>query len=130
MNRVDDAYRAMDFDFFGNGRHQTRPAAFFDNPGAVLVDLRSDQERALLTVRLDWLTTIHMPLHELPDRYQEIPTDAPVGLFCSSDTRSALALAYLRARGYTSARILAGGYQALVDELKPGKVYQRLNAGG
>ena len=125
MDRLDDAYRAMDFGFFGNGRHQTRPAALFDDPRAVLVDLRSDRERALLPVQLDWLTTVHIPLHELPDRHQEIPTDAPVGLFCSSDTRSAMALAYLRARGYASARILAGGYQALVEELKPGKVFKR-----
>ena len=53
MKRVDDVFRAMDFDFFGNGRHLTRPAALLDDPGVVLVDLRSRQEFALLPVLAD-----------------------------------------------------------------------------
>ena len=41
-----------------------------------------------------------------------------------SDTRSAIAFAYLRAQGYANARILAGGTRALVEELTTGKVMQ------
>jgi rhodanese-related sulfurtransferase len=131
MERVNDAYRAMDFEFFGNGHHQIAPQAFLEKPEAVIVDLRSDQEVALLPIHMERMAkTIHIPFHELPDRLKEIPADVPAGLFCSADTRSAMALAYLRSNGYTNARILAGGYQSLVEELKPGKLFKRLHSAG
>lgn len=125
MTGMENALRQMDFDFFGRALHKTSAKAFLDEPDAVLLDLRSRQERDVLPVSLHWLTTLHIPLHELPDRLDEIPKDRPVGAFCSSDSRSAIAMAYLRACGYDQVRIVAGGYQGLVQELMPGKVFHR-----
>ena len=129
MESLDRAFRKMNFEFFGRSLHKISPAAFFGQAGAVFVDLRSEEERGILPVTLPGLRCLHIPLHELPERWEEIPLDLPVGLFCSSDNRSAMAFAYLGGRGYVSVRIIAGGYEALVGELKPGKVYKRLTAG-
>ena len=89
------------------------------------MDLRSRREFEILPIAIDWLRSLHIPLHELPDRWQEIPGEGTVGLFCSSDVRSAIAFAYLKARGYRSVRIVAGGYEALAEELKPGRLLAR-----
>ena len=125
MKRVDAAYRAMDFEFFGKGRHQVSLPEFLKQGGGVIVDFRSGREAAVLPIRIEKAArTINVPLDELPDRLKEIPADVPVGLFCSADTRSAMALAYLRSHGYENARILAGGYSSLVEELKPGKLFK------
>jgi len=129
MESMDKVLRGITFDFFGRALHKITPAAFFGGAEGVLVDLRSTEERGILTVTIPGLECLHIPLHELPDRWEEIPMDLPVGLFCSSDNRSAMAFLYLRGRGYMSARILAGGYEALVVEFKPGKIYKRLKAG-
>ena len=119
----------MDFDYFGTNRHKTTPQAFFTVPDAVFLDLRSNEEYGILPIRIDFLHGLHIPLHELPDRCGEIPKDKPIGLFCSSDTRSSIALAYLATRGFDPVQIIAGGYEALVGELKPGKVHKRCRAG-
>ena len=131
MADIDTVLRGMDFDFFGEGRFKTTPEKLLGEPGAVLVDLRSDEEREILALPMRGLVeTIPLPLTELPDRLTEIPEDRPVGLFCSSHTRSTMAYLYLRAHGRTNAKILLQGYDALLQELKPGKVRSRLRAKG
>ncbi|MFO8071328.1 MAG: rhodanese-like domain-containing protein [Polyangia bacterium] len=128
MEAIDDALRALDFDYFSKGLHKISPAALFERPRAVFVDIRCDEELEVLPIRLGRPTCIHLPLHELPTRWHEIPRDRPVGLFCSGDIRSSMALAYLLARGYGSARIVSGGYEALVAQLEPGKLRGLLSA--
>lgn len=68
---------------------------------------------------------LHIPINELPERWQEVPADQPVATFCSSVTRAVMAWAYLQLRGLDQARILDAGYEDLAAELKPGKVYRR-----
>ena len=126
MKDMDEALRSMDFEFYGRGEHKTSHEALFKAKDALLLDLRSDEERKIVNIQLPWIPTLHIPLHELPGRWTEIPEDRPVGLFCSSDTRSTMAFAYLYARGYRQARILLGGYGAMSEALKPGKLYARL----
>lgn len=129
MTDLDAVLREMDFEFFGEGKFKTSAEKFLGQPDAVLVDLRADEERALVDLPLRGLVrTIPLPLAELPDRWEEIPADCPVGLLCSSHTRSAFAYLYLRARGRTNARILLHGYDALLQEMTPGKVRARLRA--
>jgi len=129
MDALDDALRKMNFDYFGKGLHKVSPAALFDKLQAVFVDLRADEEREALPIEIPRLRNIQIPLHHLPQRWKEIPRNLPVGLFCSGDTRSAIALVYLVARGYDAARIVIGGYEALVEELKPGKLHKYLSTG-
>ena len=126
---MDNILRRMDFNFFGKSLHKTTPSTLLNTPDAVFVDVRSNEERRILPIELPGAANLHIPLHELPDRWNEIPEDRSIGLFCSSDTRATIAFMYLRTRGYTSARIVLGGYETLVAELKPGKLFKLLSAG-
>ncbi len=128
MQLLDDALKEMDFEFFGNALHKTTPGELLGTPGAVFLDLRSKVEKQILSFEMPWIRCLHIPLHELPARWQEVPKDHPVGLFCSSDNRAAIAFAYLRGRGYSAVRIISGGSEGLVAELKPGKILKRLVA--
>ncbi|MBN1826652.1 MAG: rhodanese-like domain-containing protein [Candidatus Eisenbacteria bacterium] len=129
MADFDAVLREMDFAFIGEGRFKITADRLLEGPDTILVDLRSDEERAIIDLRPEeLLKTISLPLDELPERLSEIPRDKTVGLFCSSHTRSTMAYFYLRAHGYENAKILLSGYDALLPELTPGKLSRRLRA--
>lgn len=69
---------------------------------------------------------LHIPVNELPARWQEVPTGRMVATFCSSVTRAAVAWAYLQLHGLDRVRILDARYSELTEELIAGKVYKRL----
>jgi hydroxyacylglutathione hydrolase len=54
----------------------------------------------------------HIPLGELRDRLDEVPTDRPVVVQCLGGTRSAIAASILQAHGYSGVINFAGGYSA------------------
>jgi sulfur-carrier protein adenylyltransferase/sulfurtransferase len=58
-----------------------------------------------------------IPLGDLPDRADEIDTAEEIVLHCRSGARSARALDFLRARGYTRLWNLKGGILAWSDEV-------------
>jgi len=64
----------------------------------------------------------NIPTNELPDRINEVPKDKSIAVFCPANVRSAVVYAYLLSKGFLDVRILVGGYSALTDALKPGKV--------
>ncbi len=129
MNDFDKIISEMNLAFFGREMHKITPIEHFATADAVVVDLRFDEEYGALALPLKgFAKSLHIPFNQLPDRLNEIPKDKPVGLFCSSDNRSAMAFLYLRAKGYENARILMGGYHALTDALMPGKVFKKLGA--
>jgi len=72
----------------------------------------------------DAIQVVHIPLEDLPVRIQEIPRDKQVALFCPAGARGAMAYVLLRAYGYTNAQIFDGGYVALVEGFKPGRIRQ------
>lgn len=130
MNDLDDVLRSMTFDFFGKGRHKTTPLQLLAAEGAVFLDVRSPDEVARVPLPLaNDVCAMHIPIHELPDRWSEVPRDRLVGVFCASDIRSSVAYAYLRCRGHENVRIVTGGYAALLEELKPGRIWARCAAG-
>lgn len=126
MNELDAVLRSLTFGFFGNGRHKTTLDRLIEVEGAVFLDVRSAEEtaRAPLPLAND-VRSMAIPIHELPDRWREVPPDRLVGVFCASDVRSSMAYAYLRARGYEHVRVVTGGYAALTDALKPGRLWTR-----
>ena len=114
----------LDLSFWGTAQHKVTPAQFFDrqqSQGAVLLDLRSHEEVGQLAL----LFALHIPINELPSRWQELPTDRLVATFCSSVTRAVVAWVYLQLRGLDKVRILDARYTDLTEELLPGKVYKR-----
>jgi len=129
MNRetFDEWLSGIDFAFWATAQHKVSPTQFFErhqSEGAVLVDLRDAVELGHLTLPF----ALHIPMNELPALRQEVPSDRLVVLFCSSGVRAAVAFAYLQFYGLDNVRVLEGGYQALVAELKPGKIHRRAQA--
>jgi len=71
----------------------------------VLVDVRTPQEHA--SRKIDGSKLI--PLQELGNRFNEIPKDADVVLFCQNGIRSIMACRMLKKLGYSKVRNMAGG---------------------
>jgi rhodanese-related sulfurtransferase len=114
----------LDLSFWGTAQHKVTPAQFFERhhrEGAVLLDLRSPEEASQLTLPF----ALHIPIHELPVRLNEVPTDRLVATFCSSITRAVVAWVYLQLHGLDKVRILDARYNELIEELLPGKIYKR-----
>lgn len=73
--------------------------------GAYIVDVREPHE---------WVaghapSARHVPMHELPARLDEIPTEGEVVIACRVGARSAQVTAWLRAQGRENVANLAGG---------------------
>lgn len=131
MLEFDDVLRSMSLEFFGTGSHKTTVPKLFQSVGAVFLDVRSNEENASLALPLKFQArSLHIPLDELPDRYQELPKEPPIGIFCSAVVRASIAYAYLRTKGHANVYVLEGGYAALVEELKPGKIFMRMRQAG
>ena len=116
--------KELDFSFWGTTQHKVTPAQFFEryqSEDAVLLDVRSPEETNYLTLPF----ALHIPINELPERWQEIPNDRLVVTFCSSVTRAVVAWTYLQLQGLENVRILDAHYSDITAELKPGKVYKR-----
>ena len=83
-------------------------------PSAVLVDVREEDEHN------DWsLLGTLIPLGSLEDRYEEIPKDVPVYLYCRSGRRSRVALEFLKGKGYSNCFNVTGGILAWMNEIDP-----------
>jgi len=127
----DDFLRRLTFAFFGSGQHKITVERLLAEPEAVLLDVRSTEEARALALGLSpGVTTLHIPTDAVPDRIHEIPRDRLVAVFCSAGTRSAIVYAYLQIMGFDRVRILAGGYPDITEQVKPGRLWKRLNARG
>ena len=123
MCDVERALKEMDFEFFATSQHKMPEETFLGQRDAVLLDVRAAEEVRAVRIALEGvMASIHIPLHELPDRAGEVPKDKLVGIFCSSGTRAAMAFLYLRGLGYENVKILVHGYGPFMDALKPGKL--------
>ena len=120
----DEWLAGLELGFWGSALHKVTPEQFFErqaSEGAVLLDVRSPEEVGYLTLPF----ALHIPIAELPDRWQEVPSDRLVATFCSSVTRAVVAWVYLQLKGLDKVRILDARYPELTADLKPGKVYKR-----
>ncbi len=85
---------------------------------AVLVDVRFPEEVAAW--RMGFAVTI--PLNELPKRLGELPIDKIIVTACPHKDRSAIAMTYLRTRGY-NAKYLSDGLIGLAEYLRGDRAY-------
>ena len=72
--------KELDLSFWGTAKHKVSPTQFFEQlqiEDTVLLDLRSPEEIGFLALPF----ALHIPIHELPDRWKEIPTDRLVATF-------------------------------------------------
>ena len=78
------------------------------------LDVRRDDEREKVS-----LGGIHIPLHELEKRYEELPRDKkPLIIYCHHGVRSLYATQFLKYHGY-DALSLAGGIDLWSLEIDP-----------
>lgn len=73
--------------------------------GVHLIDVRTEAEVAQGVIG----GAVHIPLHLLPLRAQDVPQDKPVVIYCRSGARSAQACAFMAAQGFKNMHNLAGG---------------------
>lgn len=128
MNDLDKVISAMDFQYFGTGQHKMPAEKFLATENAVLLDVRAREE--IETVKLAFThhcQVLEIPTEEIPLRLDEIPTDKTIGVFCSAGVRAAIIFAYLKSKGFPKARIITGGYPALMEAILPGKLYKTLH---
>ncbi len=85
------------------------------NGAFTIIDVREIFEYEI--ARIDGSKLI--PLGELPDRFNELPTDGEIILVCKSGARSAHAAVLLRAAGFSQSYSLKGGIDAWADEIDP-----------
>jgi rhodanese-related sulfurtransferase len=76
---------------------------------AVILDVRSNEEVELVKIG----PAIHIPLNELPDRWEELPRDRLIAVFCPGKIRAGLAYAFLRSKGFKEVKVL----NASLDDL-------------
>lgn len=80
---------------------------------AVLVDIRFPEEMKVWKMGFG----MFIPLNELPKRLAELPKDKIIVAACPHKDRSAIAMAYLRTKGY-NARYLTDGLIGLAENLR------------
>ena len=125
MNEFANILRRMNLEFFASGRHKITSEKLFKSKDAVFLDVRSNEEvkSANFPLKLQ-AEYIHIPTNEIPNRFSEIPRDRTIGIFCSAGIRASIVYAFLGANGFDNVRILVGGYEALLNELKPNKIWK------
>lgn len=76
-----------------------------------LIDIRNPGEREAGAIP----GSIHIPLAQLRNRLDEVPTDKPIVVHCAGGWRSSVAASLLRANGFRQVSDLLGGYNAWAD---------------
>ena len=82
-----------------------------------LLDVRQPHEWDIVNLETDGAVMI--PLAELQDRLDELPTDREIVVYCRTGARSASAARVLAEEGFSSVFNLVGGIHAWVDEIDP-----------
>ena len=84
------------------------------NPFAPLIDVREQDEfdEVNLAGKL-------IPMSELESRWQEIPKEGTVYIYCRSGRRSRTAIQFLKTKGYSNCINLTGGILSWLNEVNP-----------
>ncbi len=125
MNEFENILRGMNLEFFASEKHKITAEKLFESNDTLFLAVRSNEEVESVTFPLKFQSKyIHIPTNEVPNRLSEIPKDRVIGIFCSAGIRSSIVYAFLRANGFDNVRILVGGYEAILNELKPVKIWK------
>ena len=89
------------------GRAPALPWSAADDAGFTVLDVREPGEWAAGHHQ----RAIHIPLHLVRDRLDEIPRGQPLAVYCAGGQRSYYAVRLLRQHGF-DARNLSGGWQS------------------
>ncbi|HEX3053768.1 MAG TPA: molybdopterin-synthase adenylyltransferase MoeB [Aggregatilineaceae bacterium] len=118
--------RLIDYEEFC-GMSKNQPSAYLDlSPRDIKARLDGNDPLVLLDVREPYELTIshldralHIPMSEMSQRWQEIPRDQPVVVFCHSGVRSVNLIMQLVEVGYTNLINMQGGINAWARDVDP-----------
>ena len=79
--------------------------ALLSEPNTLLVDVRTDEEASRGIIQ----GAMHIPLHLLPLRIDELGGENPLVFYCHSGIRSAQACSYMASQGRENTFNLRGG---------------------
>lgn len=129
---MEQLLKKLTLDFWAKGRHKISPEKFFDIESGLLLDVRSREEAASISIKMGChlnIECLNIPVNEIPDRIDEISEERSVAVFCPAGVRSAIVYAYLLSKGFPDVHILEGGYTALTEAVRPGKIFKVLKKG-
>jgi rhodanese-related sulfurtransferase len=86
-----------------------------ESPAACLLDVREQWEWDLVRVE----GSQHMPMNEVPQRWQSLPEDAPILVLCHHGVRSNAVAQYLLRSGVEGVYNIRGGIDAWASEVDP-----------
>jgi rhodanese-related sulfurtransferase len=78
------------------------------NKAVVLLDVREDTELAICKIE----GALHIPMGEIPDRYNSLPEDRPIIVFCHHGMRSLNVQKFLVSKGFDNIVNMQGGIHA------------------
>ncbi len=125
MEELKALLREMDLEYFASGRHRLDLKDFKElllKEKINIIDVRAREEYEI--VHFNFAKNI--PLNELPDRLEEIPSSNPVVLFCSCKVRILIAYVFLKTMGFQDIKILDSTIEELSGIFKPGFVMKLL----
>lgn len=126
---MEQVLKSLTLEFFGSGQHKLTPEKLFETESAILLDVRSREEAASLSINLTAHENIecrHIPINEMPDRSDELPKNRLIAVFCPAQVRSSIVYAFLLTKGFEQAKVLDGGYNALTEAIKPGMLLKHI----
>lgn len=126
---MEQVLEKLTLEFFGKGKHKIEPEKLLQLEDACLLDVRSKEEAGAVSINMKCIPNLecrNIPVNEIPARIQEIPQGKPIGIFCPANVRSAIVYAFLLSKGFSSVFIVEGGYAALTDAIKPGKILKMI----
>ncbi len=114
---------ALDLDFWGTGQHKVTlervlSALEQGEEAPLVLDVRTPEEQRYWALPFAQV----IPLHELPARWQELPRERVIAVFCPGKVRASVAYAYLQSKGLANVRLLDARAGDLVETLNPGQV--------
>jgi rhodanese-related sulfurtransferase len=116
-----EVLQEMDFAFVAAGDHSMtveEAVKFINHPHFIFLDVRTPEERDFIKFPF----ALHIPLHELPDRLDELPKDKFYITFCFNGARCILAYAFLRTKGFDEVKALEGKLEELAHAMSPGRL--------
>ncbi len=114
---LDDILRQKTREFLASHLKINAPSFYeaWKRGEAVILDVRSKEEAELVKIG----PAVHIPLSELPDRYNELPKDKLIAVFCPGKIRAGLAYAFLRTKGFENVKVLSASLDDIAALERP-----------
>jgi len=86
-----------------------------DKQSYQLVDVRESDELMICTLP----DSLHIRMHEIPSRWQTLPQEKKIIVFCHYGIRSRMVVQFLQQQGFTNAFNLDGGIDQWAHQIDP-----------